>query len=368
MNILNDVLAFASYMVILSTLVSAIIELIFHVRSKRQVYFDEIISRLFDDVIWRRFGDKLTGPHKHRVLGEKIRKDTRKEFLKAMASVTGLKTDNPPSRTYWEGEKKTERLTSVEFATRFAKTRSGKIIHAFKERDAEIIIADLVRSFEDLSVGSTSDFHSRARKWSLWVGFLLSFVMNIDSFQLFKQLNNDPEVAAQVIAATSKTLEKKHEPTGEDINAIKESLSLAGYAGLPIGWDYFPFCNESKVDQRCLKDVEDEGVSNVQDGMVVSTFYDFFNENHHYVFWFLGVLSTGIFVGLGSPFWFQVFQRMSVAVQLVRGLSSPKEQHSDNAMAGNVTSDSLKPFEESIAAFKLAAEAEAILSSEDSPC
>ncbi|MGF1860557.1 hypothetical protein [Photobacterium profundum] len=364
-------------MVILSTLVSAIVESIFQFRNKRQDYFREIISRLFDDIIWRRLKGNIYGQHVRNVPKPKeelIRGQAKEEFLNVMTSVTGLKTaqvDNFSKSTFWKSEKKTERLTSIEFASRFAKTRSGKVIHSLGKEKAEIIVADLVRSFEDLSVGSTSDFRARARKWSLSVGMVLAFAINIDAFQIFKQLNSDSKIAEQVIAATSEQLDELKQSGFADeeiLDTINKSIAVIGSVGLPVGRDYFPFCCASTIDQRCpINSDASNGTEQDREGKSVKRKcnYALFEPwSYHHIFWLLGVVSTGIFVGLGSPFWFQVFKRMSVAAQLVSGLSTSKKQPMS---AKEEAADNAAPlYQEAVEAFILAAKAEAIFSSDDS--
>ena len=378
MNILNAVLAFAAYMVILSTLVSAIVELIFQYKDKRQSYFREIISRLFDDIIWPRLEQQILSqqlpkqdngdndnPNNSSEEKTKAKKRAKDNFVNAMVSVTGLRAvkKGESSKSHFsDNEKKTESLTSVEFASRFAKTCSGKIIYTLGKEKAEVIVADLVRSFEDLSVGSTSDFRTRASKWSLAVGFVLAFSLNIDAFQLFKELNSDPKVVEQVIAATSDQIKTMQEADNADnqkehLDTIKDTLSVVGHVGLSVGWDYFPICKPSVsvLDSRCPKQTAvDEHENNNT------------NEPHRYVFWLLGLISTGIFVGLGSPFWFQVFQRMSMAAQLVRGIQSPQEKLKNNPGTVNqAAADPLQYFREPVEAYMLAAKAESILPSRE---
>ncbi len=380
-------------MVILSTLVSAIVEWIFQLKDRRHSYFNEVMSRFFEEVIWRKLQKQIERTYGTILKNEDSLDFARKEYLKVMNSVTGLsavssskgkstsitsslfgsgsessqigmnrekdKTNewslkkeefmrNFLKPVFWKTEKKTERLTSVEFAYRFAKTRPGKIIYSMDDYNRRVVVEDLLRRFDELSVGSTSDFRVRARKWSLWVGLFLVLTFNVDAVHLFQQLNNDPQLSKHLIAETSELLNELKESERIEPSHLEEiNKAINGIDGLAVGWEYFPHCkvfnvDKDEIDNRCSAET-------VRD----------------WIIWAFGIGSTTIFVGLGSPFWFQVFQRMSVAAQLARGFTSSKSQTVNVADSKSNAALSSPLYEEAVEAFVLSAKADAILPSED---
>ena len=48
--------------------------------------------------------------------------------------------------------------------------------------------------------------------------------------------------------------------------------------------------------------------------------------------WFLAVLLAGLLIGLGGPFWFDTFRKLSALTSIVRGLQTPVQKAKEQGL------------------------------------
>lgn len=367
MELLNALLAFSVAMLVFSTMSMVLVELIYRASRTRELYFNRMIGALFNELIAPRL---LQNTYDNM---ESVKDD----FVAIMVSVSGLRSldlgkaagqetlsgrllENKgkglfrPLWTMWNAiarrllshrPKTTERLTAVEFAQRFARTQAGKALMKHGEDSAKAVVRDLAAQLNTVSSGASSDFKQRSLKLSLIAASILTLVLNIDSIYLFKRFSNDHALAEKVIefgeqnklALQSRAdsigtqleesdmspvarqgLQKLLEDTQAELHSIQQTSATLTDMGVPFGREYFPYCKPLPVSSSG----SDKGASLYQDMRCVGQDISIFSRAG--VMWLVGILLSIVLIAQGSPFWFQMFQKLSVVLQMLRTMGIGK--------------------------------------------
>ncbi|MEC9267174.1 MAG: hypothetical protein VX464_14020 [Pseudomonadota bacterium] len=242
-----------------------------------------------------------------------------------------------------------DRITLEHFLSRLVEETGLRDRIDTARAEVRAALIESARIFDKMSGATVASFATRARGWSLVIGIILAFVANVDGLRLFETYRDSPETALAIIAdqdglaaadadatasfraalaleAEVRVLEEKIKSANETEKAAAEEALvakrqelakladpeamrqlLAGSADilkslrdrhLPIGWQQFPYCQkaEAGADALCGSDQEPD-----------------------YVFWFFRVLVTGLLIGLGGPFWFDVAKRLAAVRTVLRG-------------------------------------------------
>ena len=114
--------------------------------------------------------------------------------------------------------------------------------------------------------------------------------------------------------------------------------------GLPIGWAYYPYCLDAETKDLQCKPITEMLAGYVKAGEEASL-WDRATEPFKQDFWaaatwLFGILLTGVLIGLGGPFWFDVAVRLSQVRQALTGkapiqpvTTEPVESDRDKAIA-----------------------------------
>ena len=114
------------------------------------------------------------------------------------------------------------------------------------------------------------------------------------------------------------------EGMNSDVDAIAEvktdfDVALSATRGIanqltksfPIGWDGYPNCYDRALDARCALVYAQTGVSDLGPLTYVDRLSAVARiDTAGYFKWFLGILLSGLMVGLGAPFWVQTVNRL----------------------------------------------------------
>lgn len=100
----------------------------------------------------------------------------------------------------------------------------------------------------------------------------------------------------------------------EDVRLTAQTLTTQ----FPIGWDRFPGCEQIGSDGRCAL-LQAEKMQPAE-GWVSNFLYGLCVLPGEHIKWLLGLLITGFLVGLGAPFWVEVFNNLLRARKLVDDL------------------------------------------------
>jgi hypothetical protein len=253
----------------------------------------------------------------------------------------------------------------------------------------------IARKYEEFGSAVSSSYKQYAQAWSIGIGICLALVANVDGLRIFEAYQADPNLAAAVIEKHEDFIEKNQDVQDsierlkalylqereakkklendklsdndkemiklelETIqNRITEESTIANIEktvqdaknqifalrelGVPIGWDFFPGCPYGKSDRDWLKSSpECQEIRKNKETMKWEWFGSFplrtlGNDAAGFMVWFLKVAITGILIGLGAPFWFDVAKRLS---QIRRGLKNPNASDEDRLAARDANGD-----------------------------
>jgi len=228
-------------------------------------------------------------------------------------------------------------LTSLEMLERLAETDIGpqilKIGHKKGQQILTILIKDCISKFEDIGENAADYFARRARLLSVVISIGLAFAVHIDAAELFKYyLSNRParmamiaqgEIMAKELEAQEKRLKaltdgevvdqkKNINELSGNIKELKSTLDTIISTGVPIGWSERPWKKNAQAWNK------------LENGWkIVSGLW-----------WFFSVLLAGLLIGLGGPFWFETFRKLSSLTGIVKGLMSDVQKEKDKPKSG----------------------------------
>jgi hypothetical protein len=327
---LTAALAFVVAMILFSTMVSAATESVHRVFHMRERGLRKSLERLFDDVVWPTLG-----------AGE-APAAARADFLDVLTRNRARRRAGPArSLGHWFAPRSLSSLDTAEFVQRLAETGVGKAIAATGDAQVDAVVDHVVRQFERLGGDARAYFQERARAMSITVAVLVAFALNIDALRLFSSLVAQPDLAARLIrqedagrratpevpgntagvtdAEASGTATDSRPVVDEERRRVETEVTL----GLPIGFAYFPWCWDGGVGAEC----EAQRHATARDwyaGMRVV-----------WVRWLIFTFVSGLLIGLGGPFWFDTFVRLSCLIQPSGGRGEAREATKQPPVAGS---------------------------------
>ena len=186
---------------------------------------------------------------------------------------------------------------------------------------AEQVFKDLAKRYNELQQRFTGFYRNHARWCTTIIALVLALGLNIDTIRLadsyIKQQNVSAGAVAQMGAIMSNYESAAKTTTGtnqvdELHSAVQQSqveIQNLMHSGVPIGWQYFPYgaigapadANDKKATIRA------------------------------WAMWIFGILLTGMFAGLGAPFWYDAIKGIANVSQSLRSLkqtgsSTPKQE------------------------------------------
>lgn len=366
MVMLEAAMAFAVAMIIFSTITTGIVEMIHRISKMRSKTLKIMAHQLFEDFIWPRLQQNLTAQDKTKAMCKFRDKFVEDMTHNPMANATGKKT---------KFTKEIEVLTPLSFAERLARTDVGKAMMAEGDRHLEVMITDFSRSFDRLGKAASEFVGSRARTLSVLVAVALALGANIDAGRLITTLVENPKLRTGLIEKADAAAKENREavnylkgvlenaeagklkpPGVSDIQIVLKTLDkkidLLETEGLPIGFEYFPYCKDNNFDSVCRRIFEKKSPA----GTPWSELYSNSEYRFAYLRWLIMCIVSGLLIGLGGPFWYQAFLRLSQVMQLVRAVGiGGKKADKKAPPEPPAPENSTKP-ESVIDAFKVAAE------------
>jgi len=235
------------------------------------------------------------------------------------------------------------------------------------------------RKYEEFSSSVSASYKQHAQQWSVIVGILLAFAGNIDGLRIFENYRTDPELAAAIIQKHEAFLEEnqsvqdsfealndlyiqarvidrqiqeakdnRDNDLGQlkeekkeieamiekqsDIREVQETLQSAkrqldnlANMGVPIGWEFYPNYPYSKsgTDEKWeaagakYKDIAQQKLQ--ANSIFKRVWLTVRIDPSGFAFWMMSVAFTGVLIGLGAPFWFDIAKRLA---QVRKGLQN----------------------------------------------
>ena len=174
-------------------------------------------------------------------------------------------------------------------------------------------------------------FRKRRRFFTMVVSILLAFALNINVFVLVREYQQNQKLTAELTGYSEQamkdfetqyeSLNKKLDQTNDDeqtvgideikadIKSIKTELEKARNLDLPIGWE------QSTPSWRELDIVP---IAHNKDGELKSG--DGLSRSDQFIIfliWLCTTTVTGLLIGLGGPFWFDMVKNLSVIGSLL---------------------------------------------------
>jgi hypothetical protein len=180
------------------------------------------------------------------------------------------------------------------------------------------LVSKIGHAYEDLGDDAYGVFDRRARAISIVVGIVFALVFNVNAIRLIDVFVNQPAARQATLKKQGAILDlyaesrKNGGSAGEvtvaqlngDVDDLRKTLARLETPGLPVGFDWYPWCRTDN-DPQCPLEWPDW---------------------KNFAPWLLGVLLTGLLVGLGAPFWYDVVSRLSKTARQLKSGEAPAGQ------------------------------------------
>ncbi|MBN1140230.1 MAG: hypothetical protein JXB25_00310 [Deltaproteobacteria bacterium] len=349
MQLLDATLAFALTMAALATVVTIIMETILRIarmRKKNLLRVLRLLNKelgegplgLSDEERWAFFTRVVTNP------------------AEAAAQIA---TTRPAARSLEEGiscygrDQKWQGLfenISLEHLLRCL-AENDRVKAASRQAGATVTVefTRLARKYEEFGSAVSAGFKHFAHFWSIAIGIGLAIGANIDGVRIFESYRTDPELAAAVIEKQPAFFEsqrqaedalKKFHAASEEVGEledirlkarqVQQQLIDLAAMGAPLGWGFYPNCpfgqgreawaTASLPCRPLAKADPEKKVDESWFGAPRRILKTARHDPGGFLIWLFTVTLTGILIGLGAPFWFDVAKRLA---QLRKGLQQP---------------------------------------------
>lgn len=348
MALLDSLLAFALTLAALASVVTLLLEVLirlFGLKRKGQV---RIISRLLDDTV----KDYLPAGEPRWQVVKAILQNPFAD--KAMATK--------PSEQKYGGTAAAGIYAEVSLEhilRRFLETSAAADLVSQAEEQLKAKLQIIAQKYDEYSSALSADFKRNAQRWSIVIGITAAVLMNIDGLRILEaylqgpalrqsvieklQIPENGEAAPEDEQADTEAAGDGTAPTGETaegnspenngqaegnetesavdpdevIAELKGQLGNINDLALPIGSAYFPHCYLS-WDKASRGDSGDPLCKTADGQKTIPAF----------LLWLVKVFATGLLIGLGAPFWYDVARRLAAVRSAFNGKGSPEEQHS----------------------------------------
>ena len=303
MYALQIALALAVSMLIFSSLATMVLEIIYKVLRLRQMGLKKMLETFYQSEVKQRIQVMLA---RDGASGEDM-----PEFIEKITSMTG------GSYT----------LSTIEFIRRLAETDVGKLLAKRAESEVDALIDDITERYEDYGRRASHLFRRYSQIGTVIVSIIIALCLNINAVTIFRTFQTNEELtrsiagqaeqamAAYQIQAELLKASAQKDPSyityvDDDIEALKGSVQRfrdtveeAEKLGLPIGWSDDKFFNSDDINEM------------------------------GWLGWLLATIFTGILIGLGGPFWFDMVKRLTMVSQVTGALirqPPPKDEAEDD--------------------------------------
>jgi hypothetical protein len=239
-------------------------------------------------------------------------------------------------------ERRHERLSTLQFVEQLARTDVAPSLRAMSRPQRQRALTAAAYEFERFGDSQSSYFQSRARVMSVVFALIFAFAANIDALEVYKRLRTDAAVreyfARTDVSELERSLAQAEAAQSADARAVRQTLANGlvnlQNQGVPIGYSAFPWCRTAPPSAAAapgevapappLRDARCQGEGSPSlsavDALRRAT------TSSAGWLWFLSVLLAGGLIGLGAPFWYQLFRRLArmvPAAQSVRAVMQP---------------------------------------------
>ncbi len=310
MPLLDAALAFALTMLALASVATLLVEIFHRVTQVRTRGLKKMLSRLYEKELQPWVKEQL------QKAGAGVEAGKAK-FLQQM-----LQNPMIDSTKLAPALRSLERMSTEDFLRRLGDTQPGQLLlKVGKDRaaDLEKQLDRLALKFEELGKCAGDFFARRAKILSIAVGIVLAFLGNVNGKEIFDTYLENPR-AAQAVIDRGEEIQQNWQQAEQRLDQTLKDLQAKG-AGAETEGEIRRLVGEVNAGLSSLQ-ADAEGIESsglpigYRDGAPVPPFglWDW-----SWWQWFLIVLLTGVLLGLGGPFWFDVVMRLTAVRQAVRG-------------------------------------------------
>jgi len=390
MSFLLALAAFAAIVAVYSTVVTVLVEGLQKVLALRSAGMNEMLRAFYDQTLAGLQPRDVSGDEKaSRHKGNKPSKAAQ-NFANSITLRTPSESLKPWYIRNWPligriFASRRQNLTTLQFIESLAETKEGATLARHRPGQLREALTTAAYQYERLGETQTEYFQSRAKLLSVIVGLVVAVFINFDAIAVYKELSTNAALSSRLTLAMDQEKLNLVQKVGGADDADLESSSLMTPAiqqaagdlralGIPIGRKMFPHCEgyshtslstttrvtsgpseaimvDEYFDKRCGKTSQqrvnqtwamsfDEFLTEEQ--ATPTAFFDtagywlsyrghrvsvIGNNLQSFLIWALGVIVAGGLLGLGAPFWFKVFNRLSaMAMPVARAtLSAPSK-------------------------------------------
>ena len=271
----------------------------------------------------------------------------------------------PIIRSFFSSRRKS--LTTLQFIEGLAETPEGRQLAKQSPEGLRASLRTVAYEFERLGEAQSAYFRSRANILSVLVGMAIAVFVNFDAIAAYKELSRNSELSARLTLTAQQDFAAgfRAEAAGSGADTdntiilndeMKKAAGNMRNLGIPTGRKMFPHCegyahtsqaptetgetqealaNTNYIDARCGKkrqqDVNRVWATSFSEylqrrgaespGLLGTPYYwleyragrvaAVGNNMQTFLLWLLGILVAGGLMGMGAPFWFRVFTRLS---------------------------------------------------------
>lgn len=343
MQELQVALALAVSMLIFSTLVPLIVEIIYRVFRVRRLGLGSMLKQFYRDELANGM-QTLLSPGVNPA-------NTPAGFKQSMLTFSGGGTT----------------LSTFDFIRRLAETDIGKRLAQRTEWEVDLLIDHLAARYEDYGNRASQLFRRYSQFFTVIIAVAFAVALNINAVTLVRTFQDNEKLtdavaaqAGQAMANYQAQVEQLRKVAEADqaaaveqelgelkarANDLKTAIAGAKQLGLPIGWGKDGMFDESTLKQFLKKDKLDRE-----------------KIGCYWALWAVTTVLTGLLIGLGGPFWFDLVQRLTVVGQLAGALA--KQQPASESADG---SDTAAAGQDPKAAFKAVIDAQRVILGADKP-
>jgi hypothetical protein len=308
MQALDAGLAFAITMLILTTVVTTLVETLHRLFGLREKGLAILLGNFYDRILWSRSGGALRGADDRRRFIEMMtinRGPVGKAPMTALnrhLNVDAQSEDRKFLNWIWSGRRLgslgltafMERLGGGEYGAQLV-TQAG----IAGDKGVEWVLKDVAQKFDAFGHEASEYFESRARLLSVIVGFVLAFAINVNAIALFETLMKRPDVT-QAVIARGESVTKSYENLQKQADALNTSAQAA-----PTEEARASIQRAADQASAAVRDLQSAGVPIGWNAQSVAEF------RQSQLMSLLGLLLGGLLIGLGGPFWYKAVQTLT---------------------------------------------------------
>lgn len=399
MQLIESALAFAITMLVLSLIVSSLVEMIHRTFSMREAGLKYVLERMCDQVLRQYRSDLKPQSEEFKAF--------RKSFVDRMSAnraPMGVTPDPTPDQAasqqkkggwrfgLWSGRDLTS-LTTKEFMERLGTIDSEKLGKAIREANekandlaeqagalaaeaSDAVLKDIAQKFDALGKDATEYFAGRAKLLSVLVAIGLAFAAHVDAVDLFRTYLSDPNARQKVIEQTQ-SVTSQYKAAESAAKALKEVSAAAPPSGTPsadaikaqvdqLGKDWQAAIGDVNKTVKQYQDLgtpigwNEDRIRNAKMALKVWTcpsdrvfwtlqgdckddernvWFQVPTNPKVYFFLILG----GLLIGLGSPFWYNAVNGLTNIRGVARDVSGTSAALTQAAQSAGLPIQPLTP-------------------------